>query len=161
DVPPGRRAVDRRERELRGPEGRLHGLPAALLRVRRAERALPPILFSVYRAIGGDRPAVCFRSAQGPLAGTVRRGAGAPAGGAQLRPRPGALHRLCVRLGPRATDDAALWYRRPAPVLRRRPAFPEAILMNIPENWLRDFVAVKTTTEKLAHLLTMSGLEVE
>jgi phenylalanyl-tRNA synthetase beta chain len=33
--------------------------------------------------------------------------------------------------------------------------------MNIPENWLRDFVDVTTTTAELAHLLTMSGLEVE
>jgi phenylalanyl-tRNA synthetase beta chain len=33
--------------------------------------------------------------------------------------------------------------------------------MNIPENWLRSFVDPKLTTEKLAHLLTMSGLEVE
>ena len=33
--------------------------------------------------------------------------------------------------------------------------------MNVPENWLRDFVEIKIGTEKLAHLLTMSGLEVE
>jgi phenylalanyl-tRNA synthetase beta chain len=33
--------------------------------------------------------------------------------------------------------------------------------MNIPENWLRSFVDPKLKTEKLAHLLTMSGLEVE
>ena len=33
--------------------------------------------------------------------------------------------------------------------------------MNVPENWLRDFVDVKLSTEKLAHLLTMSGVEVE
>jgi len=33
--------------------------------------------------------------------------------------------------------------------------------MNVPENWLRDFVQVRTSTEKLANLLTMSGLEVE
>jgi phenylalanyl-tRNA synthetase beta chain len=33
--------------------------------------------------------------------------------------------------------------------------------MNVPENWLRDFVDIKLATEKLAHLLTMSGLEVE
>jgi len=33
--------------------------------------------------------------------------------------------------------------------------------MNIPENWLKDFVNIKLSTEKLAHLLTMSGLEVE
>jgi phenylalanyl-tRNA synthetase beta chain len=33
--------------------------------------------------------------------------------------------------------------------------------MNVPENWLRDFVDVKIKMEKLAHLLTMSGLQVE
>ncbi len=33
--------------------------------------------------------------------------------------------------------------------------------MNVPENWLRDFVEVKTSADELAHLLTMSGLEVE
>ena len=33
--------------------------------------------------------------------------------------------------------------------------------MNIPENWLRGFVDPKLAINKLAHLLTMSGLEVE
>jgi phenylalanyl-tRNA synthetase beta chain len=33
--------------------------------------------------------------------------------------------------------------------------------VNIPENWLRSFVDPKMAMEKLAHLLTMSGLEVE
>jgi phenylalanyl-tRNA synthetase beta chain len=33
--------------------------------------------------------------------------------------------------------------------------------MNIPENWLKSFVETKLETEKLADLLTMSGLEVE
>jgi len=33
--------------------------------------------------------------------------------------------------------------------------------MNVPENWLRDFVKIDMTTGKLANLLTMSGLEVE
>jgi phenylalanyl-tRNA synthetase beta chain len=33
--------------------------------------------------------------------------------------------------------------------------------VNVPENWLRDFVDIRISTEKLAHLLTMSGLEVE
>src|SRR5436190_15689872 len=32
--------------------------------------------------------------------------------------------------------------------------------MNVPENWLRDFVEVKDV-DKLARLLTMAGLEVE
>ncbi len=33
--------------------------------------------------------------------------------------------------------------------------------MRVPENWLRSFANPKLSTEKLAHLLTMSGLEVE
>ncbi len=33
--------------------------------------------------------------------------------------------------------------------------------MNIPENWLRDFVELNMPAGKLAHFLTMSGLEVE
>ncbi|MEK6244932.1 MAG: phenylalanine--tRNA ligase subunit beta [Pseudomonadota bacterium] len=33
--------------------------------------------------------------------------------------------------------------------------------MNIPENWLKSFVDPKMPIDKLAHLLTMSGLEVE
>ncbi len=33
--------------------------------------------------------------------------------------------------------------------------------MNIPENWLKDFVKANLSAEKLANLLTMSGLEVE
>ncbi len=33
--------------------------------------------------------------------------------------------------------------------------------MNVPEHWLRSFCDPSLTTEKLAHLLTMSGLEVE
>jgi len=33
--------------------------------------------------------------------------------------------------------------------------------VNIPENWLRGFVDPKLAINKLAHLLTMSGLEVE
>ena len=74
---------------------------------------------------------------------------------------PGALHRLRLRLGPRAPDDAALWHRRPAPVLRRRPALPEAVLMNVPESWLRSFCNPRMSGRELADLLTMAGLEVE
>ena len=33
--------------------------------------------------------------------------------------------------------------------------------MNVPEHWLRAFCNPSLGTEKLAHLLTMSGLEVE
>ena len=33
--------------------------------------------------------------------------------------------------------------------------------MNVPEHWLRSFCDPSMKTEQLAHLLTMSGLEVE
>jgi phenylalanyl-tRNA synthetase beta chain len=33
--------------------------------------------------------------------------------------------------------------------------------VNVPEHWLRSFVETKVSTDKLAHLLTMAGLEVE
>ena len=33
--------------------------------------------------------------------------------------------------------------------------------MNVPESWLRHLVDPSLTTDELAHLLTMSGLEVE
>ena len=33
--------------------------------------------------------------------------------------------------------------------------------MNVPEHWLRSFCNPSLKTDKLAHLLTMSGLEVE
>jgi len=33
--------------------------------------------------------------------------------------------------------------------------------MNVPEHWLRSFCNPSLKTEKLTHLLTMSGLEVE
>ena len=42
DVPPVRRPVDRRERQLQGPEVRVQRLPAPVLRDRRAAGALPP-----------------------------------------------------------------------------------------------------------------------
>src|SRR5262249_51747235 len=116
---------------------------------------------SVHRALGRDRPAIRERPAQGALARALGRGTGASDRGEELRPRPGEVHRLRLRLGPGAPDDAALWHRRPAPVLRRRPALPEAILVNVPEHWLKDFVDAKLPAAKLAHLLTMSGLEVE
>src|SRR5262249_48605546 len=77
-----------------------------------------------------------------------------------LRPRSRALHRLRVRLGPRAPDHASLRHRRPAALLRWRSSLPEAILMNVPENWLKDFVKVGNV-EGLARGLTMQGLEVE
>src|SRR5476651_2602665 len=43
--------------------------------------------------------------------------------------RPGTVYRLCIRQRPRAPDDAALWRAGPAPVLRKRSAFPRAICL--------------------------------
>ena len=48
------------------------------------------------------------RPAEGPLARSVGLGPGAPERGAQLGPRPRALHRLRLRLGHRSPGDAAL-----------------------------------------------------
>src|SRR5688500_12250832 len=88
-------------------------------------------------------------------------GAGASGRGAQLRSRSGALHRLRLRLGPRAPDDASLRHRRPASLLRRRPALPRAVLMNVPESWLRSFCNPSISGQELADRLTMAGVEVE
>ncbi len=49
---------------------------------------------------------------------------------AQRRPRPGAHIGLRLRHGPRAPDDAALRRQRPAAVLRRRSALPEAVQLS-------------------------------
>src|SRR4051812_44519231 len=95
------------------------------------------------------------------MARDFRIGPGASECGEELRPRPGALYRLCLRLGPGATHDVALWDRRPASVLRRRSALPRAVHMKVPERWLRSFCNPSIGTSQLAELLTMSGLEVE
>ncbi len=50
DVPPVRGPVDRRERQLQGPEGRVHRLLPPLLRDRRPGAALSPVLLPVHRA---------------------------------------------------------------------------------------------------------------
>src|SRR5687767_15141946 len=95
------------------------------------------------------------------MAGDLRLGSGAPGGGAQLRSRSRALHRLRVRLGPRAPHHAALWHRRLAALLQERSAVPRAVLMNIPESWLRTFCNPPLSGRELADKLTMSGVEVE
>ena len=95
-----------------------------LLRDRRAAAALPPELLPVHRAERRDRHHVRERPARRPLARGVRLGPGASAGRPQHGPRSRALHRLRLRLGHRPPGDAALRHRRPAPVLRRRPALP-------------------------------------
>ena len=59
-----------------------------VLRDRRSAGALPSILLPVHRAVGRDRHRVRQRSAEGPLAGSVRRRPGAPDGGAQHRLDP-------------------------------------------------------------------------
>src|SRR5439155_1491651 len=79
----------------------------------------------------------------------------------QLRPRPRARHRLRLRLRARKTDDAAPWHRRPAPVLRRRPALPRAVRMKFSESWLRSFCNPSVSAAELADRLTMAGVEVE
>src|ERR1043165_6649693 len=95
------------------------------------------------------------------MAGDFRLGPGPSAGGAQLRAGSREVHRLCLRFGPRAPDHAALRYRGPAPVLRRRSSFPRAVRINVPKSWLRSFCDPKLAGQQLADKLTMAGIEVE
>src|SRR5205085_9644167 len=47
-----------------------------------------------------------------------------------------------------------------ASVLRRRPALPCAVPMNLPESWLRSFCNPPIPGAELAERLTMAGVEV-
>ena len=69
----------------------------------------------------------------------------------RLRPRKGV--RLRVRRRPRADRDAAPRHPGHPPVLGKRPPLPEPILMRIPLNWLREYVAVDASAEELASRL--------
>ena len=82
---------------------------------------------------------------------------------------PSAISRLCLRPGRRAPRHAALRRRRPAAVLRERPALPQAVqLMPVGTascNFQKPGCAASSTppldTPQLADALTMAGLEVE
>ncbi len=140
----------------------------AVLRERGPAVAVSAIVLSVHRAFGRDRHRVRERSAEGPVARSGGLGSGAPECGAEFRTRSGALHRLRIRHGARSTGDAALRRRRPATVLRRGSTVPVAVQLNehraamqFPESWLREFCDPPLSSQALADLLTMSGLEVE
>jgi hypothetical protein len=131
---------------------------------------------------------------RGPLAGRWLE----VSGSGQVHPQvvrnmgfdPERDHRLRLRLGHRPPGDAALRHRRPAPLLRRRPALPAPVRMRpvaphfvrcpprgrgrpwerpggrpsdmqFPESWLREFCDPPIGTAELAEQLTMAGLEVE
>ena len=50
---------------------------------------------------------------------------------------------------------------RPAAVPRERPPLPGAVPMRVPLRWLREFVDVDLTPERLAERLTLLGMEVK
>ena len=164
DVPPVRGPVDRRERQLQGPEGRVPRLHAAVLRDRRAEAALSAELLPVHRAERRDRHA-CSRAARSKGAGS-------------RSPAPGQVHPQVVRnigLDPEryigfafgsgidrlamlryGVDDLRLFFESDLRFLRsstegRRPT------MQFPESWLREFCDPPIDTAELAELLTMAG----
>ncbi len=64
---------------------------------------------------------------QRALAGSARLRHGPSERTAQLRHRPGTLHRLRLRPGRGALRHAALWRQRPARVLRERRALPAPV----------------------------------
>src|SRR5439155_17999923 len=156
DVPPGRRIVDRRARDLRRSERRVHRFPAAVLRARRPERALSSVVLPVHRAVCGDRHGLRRR-----LAGNLRRGPGASERVACGGDRSRALSGFRLRHGPGPARDAALRRRRSALVLRKRFALPAPVRMKFSEHWLRTLVDPPIDSETLAERLTMAGLEVE
>src|SRR5438105_6609119 len=87
---------------------------------------------------------------------------GAPAGAPQRRHRSRALERLRVGLRHRTHGHAEARRRRPAPLLRTRPALHRAVLMRISFDWLRDLVDVDgVSPEDAAEALTRVGIEVE
>src|SRR4029077_4294531 len=97
------------------------------------------------------------------LAGGLGLRHGAPERAARQRRGPGTLHRLRLRRGDRPAGDAALWGQRPAAVLRRRPALPQAVpdvqRMRVPYDWLADWVRVPWDAPELGARLTMAGFE--
>ena len=168
DVPPVRRPVDRRERQLQGPEGRVHATScASFFETDELQVRFRPSFFPFTEPSAEIDITFAQRAAEGPLARGGRLGPGASERGAQLRPRPGALHRLRLRHGPGPADDAALRRRTTCACSstatcascrsssRRRPT------MQFPESWLREFCNPPISTAELAELLTMAGLEVE
>ena len=78
---------------------------------------------------------------------------------------PEALHRLRLRCRHRPAGDAALRRERPAPVLRERPALPDAVphlqRMKVPYTWLGEWVKVPWQPKELGARLTMAGFELE
>ena len=116
--------------------------------------------------LGRDRHAF----ADGPLKGRWLEVAGSgqvhPQGGAQFRPRPRALHRLCVRLGPeRLTmlryghDDLRLFFDGDLRFLGN--SMNDGPDMKFPESWLREWCNPPLSSQALADTLTMGGFEVE
>src|SRR5882672_6926900 len=78
-----------------------------------------------------------------------------------LRGRQREVHGLRLRHGARPDDDASLRHQRPASVLRRRLALSRPVHMKFSESWLRSFVDPPLSTQELAHVLAMGGLDVE
>ena len=132
DVPPGRGSRRRRGDHARRSRGHAR-LPAAGAVRRGAAHRVPHALLPLHRAVDrGVRllPRLRRRGLPGlPPLGLDRdrrRGHGRPEALRVRRLRPGALHRLRVRLGPRAHRRAAARHPRPAGALAERPAAARA-----------------------------------
>src|SRR5882672_3415945 len=95
------------------------------------------------------------------LARGSRQRSGAPQRTQGLRRGPREVHGIRFRYGSRSFDDAPLRDRRLATLLRRRSALSRPVHVKFPESWLRSFVDPKISTQELARVLTMGGLDVE
>jgi phenylalanyl-tRNA synthetase alpha subunit len=105
--------------------------------------------------------AACRSMARG-----VGVGPGASECRTQHRARSRAIHRICLWLRDRAPGHAPLWCWRPAALLRQRSSIPRAVqgliaTMKFSERWLRTYADPALSSDELAHVLTMAGLEVE
>src|SRR5687768_14127112 len=162
-----RRPVDRRGRELRGPQG--HALQLRSTILRRREDALPSELFPVHGAIGRDGRAMRRVRRLGlpdlqrnRVDRDPRQRHGASRGARGVGNRQRALHRMGVRHGAGANRVVTLQHPRHSPSLRRRRALPRTDrAMNISYGWLKDFVDFDLTPAALADLITSRAATVD
>src|SRR6185295_149029 len=169
DVPPGRVPGRRRGDHLRRLEGDPPRLRQAAL-LARHRRAPAAELLPVHRAFGRGRHHLPVLPREGVrdllaerLDGDPGRRHGRSARARAVRHRPGRLHRVRLRAGPRSGRDDPLRHpEHPRPVRgRRAPPAPGEPLMLFSRDWLARYVDLPESAVEIARRLTGAGLAVE